>query len=164
MRAGCSIEGCWSAVCPESVSGEKVGGKSDMKSRVGFTLIEVLIVVVVLGILASIVAVNYAGATDDARLAVAKNFERQLRNGAALYSSKMGTAPLSFTSFMSFGPTRSEMSFLCVDNDIRQQFDDVGANVGVDGHTIVLPFKGGATATYTFEDGDVTVEYTGFGH
>ncbi|GEM_PF-1321113 len=131
--------------------------------RRGFTLIEVLIVVVVLGILAGIVAVNYAGTTSEARLAIAKDFERQLRNGVALYISKMGRQPQSFYAFMSFGPTPSSQSFLSVDQHIRGEFDNPGADVGKDAYTIEMPFRGGAMATYTYEDdGSITAVYTGF--
>lgn len=43
------------------------------RSRSGFTLIEIMVVVIVLGILAAIVIPNLAGKTDEARVAKAKS-------------------------------------------------------------------------------------------
>ena len=51
----------------------------------GFTLIEVMIVVVILGILASIVVPKIIGRTDDAKIVKAKHDIRALQNALDLY-------------------------------------------------------------------------------
>lgn len=58
--------------------------KQIRKSR-GFTLIEVMIVVVILGILASIVVPKIIGRTDDAKIVKAKQDIRALQNALDLY-------------------------------------------------------------------------------
>lgn len=50
------------------------------KSTIGFTIVELLIVIVVIGILAAITVVAYSGVQDRARMAVALTFEKQLRS------------------------------------------------------------------------------------
>jgi len=74
-------------------------------NRNGFTLMEVLIVVVILGVLAAMIIAQFAGATDDAQRAAfiangrifreqAKHF--QLDNGVYLEDAASGTLPQGF--------------------------------------------------------------------
>lgn len=53
--------------------------------RKGFTLIEILIVVIILGILAAIVMPQFAGATQDAKRSALTNMVQSLRSQVALY-------------------------------------------------------------------------------
>lgn len=52
-----------------------------MKNRKGFTLIEIMVVVVILGILATIVLTNVMGREDEARINAAKTQIRALEGG-----------------------------------------------------------------------------------
>ncbi len=54
-------------------------------NRSGFTLIEVLIVVIILGVLAAVAIPQFSGSTDDARLASLDTDLAQLRNAIELY-------------------------------------------------------------------------------
>lgn len=59
----------------------------------GFTLIEVLIVVVILGILAGIVVVNVMDRPDQARMVAARNDIAAIMNALKLYRLDNGTYP-----------------------------------------------------------------------
>jgi len=59
--------------------------KSLLANRSGFTLIEILIVVIILGVLAAVAIPQFAGSTDDAKLASLDTDLTQLRNAIELY-------------------------------------------------------------------------------
>lgn len=59
-------------------------------SRKGFTLIEILIVVIILGILAAIVIPQFAGASDDARKSSTASQLQTLRSAVELYKLQHG--------------------------------------------------------------------------
>lgn len=61
--------------------------------RKGFTLVEILIVVVILGILAAIVVPQFARATDDARLGNIRSQVQTLENQIELYRAREGAYP-----------------------------------------------------------------------
>ncbi len=63
------------------------------RSGAAFTLVEVLIVVVVLGILAAIVVPQFAGASDSARNATAGEIVRTVQQQIALHRAKHGQFP-----------------------------------------------------------------------
>jgi general secretion pathway protein G len=56
-----------------------------IRSRKGFTLIEILIVVIILGILAAIVIPQFSSATTDARTSSVQSTVQTLRSQVALY-------------------------------------------------------------------------------
>ncbi len=56
-----------------------------MKKNQGFTLIEIIVVVVIIGILATLVAPKFLGRTDDARIVKAKSDIQQLESSLNLY-------------------------------------------------------------------------------
>ena len=65
-------------------------------SRAGFTLLEILIVVMILGILAAIVVPRFAGATDDARSSATEATVASVRASIAAFRSRavmQGTDP-----------------------------------------------------------------------
>ena len=66
----------------------------------GFTLVEVLIVVIVLGILAAVVIPQFADATGETYDVVAKSFHRALTSGIAVYLSAQKKFPSSFWSWV----------------------------------------------------------------
>jgi general secretion pathway protein G len=59
----------------------------------GFTLIEIMVVVVILGILASYVAVRYVGRTEEAKRTQARVQIESLGTALALYKMDNGTYP-----------------------------------------------------------------------
>ncbi len=65
------------------------------RSAAGFSLIEILIVVVIIGILASFVVVNVVGRDDDARVVAAKNDVAVFMSALALYRLDNGVYPSS---------------------------------------------------------------------
>jgi general secretion pathway protein G len=65
------------------------------RSTAGFSLIEILIVVVIIGILASFVVVNVVGRDDDARVVAAKNDVAVIMSALAIYRLDNGVYPSS---------------------------------------------------------------------
>lgn len=64
-----------------------------MKTRGGFTLIEIMVVVVIIGILAVLVVPNLMGRVDDARAVAAKQDVMSIRQALKLYKLDNGMFP-----------------------------------------------------------------------
>ena len=71
-----------------------------MKGRKGFTLIEVLIVIVVIAILAAIVVPRLLGAGREAREASLRAHLQELRNATGLFQAQCGDYPNALTDIM----------------------------------------------------------------
>ena len=71
-----------------------------MKGRKGFTLIEVLIVIVVIAILAAIVVPRLLGAGREAREASLRAHLQELRNALGLFQAQCGDYPEFLTDLM----------------------------------------------------------------
>ncbi|MBL8728836.1 MAG: type II secretion system major pseudopilin GspG [Planctomycetes bacterium] len=62
-------------------------------AEAGFTLVEIMVVIVILGLLATLVAKNVIGASDEARLTKAQTDVRQIADGVRSYRAKNGKLP-----------------------------------------------------------------------
>ncbi|HQP91084.1 MAG TPA: type II secretion system major pseudopilin GspG [Candidatus Omnitrophota bacterium] len=77
-------------------------------NKKGFTLIEVMLVVVILGILAAMVVPKLTGRSEDARKSIAKSdIESNLALALDLYETDMGSYPESLDSLIS-APSEDE--------------------------------------------------------
>jgi general secretion pathway protein G len=66
---------------------------SKLRQNRGFTLIELMVVIVILGILAGVVAPKILGRSDDAKIADAKVQIRNIETGLKLYKLDTGNFP-----------------------------------------------------------------------
>jgi general secretion pathway protein G len=80
------------------MSGDVMRGKAensagDRRSRAGFTLVEVMVVVVILGILAALIVPRVVGRTDEARAAAARQDIAAILQAMKLYRLDNGRYP-----------------------------------------------------------------------
>jgi type II secretion system protein G len=91
-----------------------------MKRRSGFTLIEVLIVIVVIAILAAIVVPRLLGAGREAREASLRAHLQEIRNALGLFQAQMGDYPADLTQIMdSTAPATGANGVVFNANDFR---------------------------------------------
>ncbi|MDF1808737.1 MAG: type II secretion system protein [Phycisphaerales bacterium] len=67
---------------------------SNNRTRSGFTLVEILIVVVILGILAAVVVPRFAGATEDARIGAFISSLKTYTDACEYYNAREGRYPV----------------------------------------------------------------------
>lgn len=134
-----------------------------------FTLVEVLVVVVILGILAAVVVPKFAKAGDEPTYLVAKNFEHNLEvaTNFATYGGERVRVPDSFGMFVNSGfstlPPENRAGWAVLDHKIRKLLVDSQAQL-LNQNQITLTFKTGLVATYTLgPDAKITATYTGPG-
>ena len=72
-------------------------------AKQGFTLVELMVVIVILGILATMVAVNVGGTDDEAKVGVAKGDVKMIFNAVERYKLRVGEYPESLEELMT-GP------------------------------------------------------------
>ena len=131
---------------------EHIGCEKPVKAvRSAFTLIEVLIVVVLLGILAALVVPQFSSATDEAYNSLAHSFESALRTGKNLYFSKHEKLPTGFSSWVGGSESSSSTNLVFVETALRRKLQDPEASV-VESQRIALTFKNGLVATYTIDN------------
>ncbi len=80
-----------------------------MKAKSGFTLVEILIVVVILGILAAIVIPQFTEASTEAKLSSMCTDLQTLRSQIELYKIQHNDVPPLFASFMAQMTTYSDI-------------------------------------------------------
>lgn len=75
----------------------------------GFTIIELMVVIVIIGILAALSIVNYSSIQNKARTASAQTNAQEVQNKAELYASKLGNGvfPANGTAFESIPTTEA---------------------------------------------------------
>jgi general secretion pathway protein G len=71
--------------------------KHSWQSRSGFTLIELIVVMAIIGILASVIMVNFIGVRARSRDGVRKSDLSQIRNALEIYRADVGTYPTTPT-------------------------------------------------------------------
>lgn len=69
-------------------------------SEAGFTLVEIMVVIVILGLLATLVVQNVVGASDEARAQTAKTNCTNIAAAVRLYRAKKGTLPDSLEALV----------------------------------------------------------------
>ena len=128
----------------------------------GFTLVEILIVVLILAILAALVIPRYQNMRGEAYMATAQTFKKSLQSAASLYFSDHHTAPQSFWSFLAYSQYGSDMNYLQIDKGMRDQLLEPEAELVTNNdRTITLVFKNGLQAVYTIDtNGSITAEIT----
>jgi len=75
--------------------------KSNTQNQKGFTIVELLIVVVVIAILAAITIVSYNGITNRANQSASKSTAASVQKKIELYNSEVGNYPISYTALSS---------------------------------------------------------------
>lgn len=75
-----------------------------MSGRKGFTLVEMIVVIAIIGILATLVVARYAGQTDQAKVAAAKSQLSQLESAVIAFHSHVGRLPRSLTELVEKPP------------------------------------------------------------
>jgi general secretion pathway protein G len=66
----------------------------------GFTLVEMIVVIAIIGVLATIVVIKYAGQTDQAKVATAKAHLAQLESAVISFQANTGRIPASLTELI----------------------------------------------------------------
>jgi general secretion pathway protein G len=71
-----------------------------MNRRGGFTLIEMIVVIAIIGVLATIIVVKYSGQTDQAKVAAAKSHLSQLESAVVSFEAHNGRLPQSLSELV----------------------------------------------------------------
>jgi general secretion pathway protein G len=85
---------------------------SRSRLQAGFTLVELLIVVVILGVLAAIAIPQFSASTDDSKVAALDSSLNNLRTAVELYYQQHGSYPSAVAAGGSFGAINTEAAFI----------------------------------------------------
>ena len=122
--------------------------------RKGFTLVELIMVIVLVGVLAVVAIPIYSNLSNQAAEGVAKQFGGALKQAYTNYVMRLAVEGMpnnvqSFYPFVDFSGHASDRNSIKIDEGMRSALADPNATVGAD-TTITLIFKSGGTAVYTF--------------
>lgn len=102
----------------------------DIKNKnQGFTIVELLIVVVVIAILAAITIVSYNGITNRANASAAKSTAATWQKKIELYQAEMGGYPFAFSS-LNTAPTTSADAWYVASSTPHEDIDDLNSSNG----------------------------------
>jgi general secretion pathway protein G len=87
-------------------------GAEALSGKGGFTLVEILVVVVIIGILASIAAVKFTGKTELARRQATLANISAIKTGISLYEMELGRLPASLDELVKEGDANWPGPFL----------------------------------------------------
>ena len=71
-----------------------------VKRMRGFTLVEMIVVIAIIGVLATIIVTRYAGQTDQAKAAAAKSQVAQIESAVISFQANTGRLPNSLTELV----------------------------------------------------------------
>jgi general secretion pathway protein G len=66
----------------------------------GFTLVEMIVVIAIIGVLATVIVVRYSGQTDQAKVAAAKSQLSQIESAIISFQSQNGRLPQSLSELV----------------------------------------------------------------
>ncbi len=104
--------------------------------QVGFTIVELLIVIVIIGILAAIVIVAYNGITSQARESAVKSDLANARKKLTLYKVDNGTFPIDASELTSVKLTTSESAYDMTQNNFYYCALDDGSQFALGARTV----------------------------
>jgi prepilin-type N-terminal cleavage/methylation domain-containing protein len=129
----------------------------------GFTLVEIMIVVVILGILGAVVMGRYLNSTASAYDAHARTLEKSLQNGISMYQASYKRVPSYFWNWVAVSDGGSKRNFVRIDGSVRTMLSHPDAEVLTNnGRTLTLTYKNGLVASYVLDPdaGTITATYT----
>lgn len=110
------------------------------KNKKGFTLVEIMIVVVIIGLLAAMAVPAFQAVRDNARRTAVENNLRQIASAAQQYMLEEGVLTVDYDTIIAADPpllnpinpiAQEDYSAITVDEDTTQLTID-GADVGLD--------------------------------
>ncbi len=141
------------------------------RTNAGFTLIELVMIIVVLGILAAVAIPKYYDIRGDALESTLRGFGASLKEAASIYLARavLEGSPRkpevqTFWDFVAYAEGGSDRNTIVINNSIRSLLANPSADVvSGNGQTITFNLKGGASATYTIDPttGAISESYTG---